>query len=82
MDIGVADHRTELVERDLAVLVLVGEQNGLVDDLLQLRVLQIIADHHLQNGEQLGVRDEPVVIHIVNSERNCFLCWFLEEEEN
>lgn len=47
MDIGVADHRTELVERDLAVLVFVGEQNGLVDDLLQLRVLQVIADHHL-----------------------------------
>lgn len=47
MDIGVTDYRTELVKRDLAVLVLVGEQNGLVDDLLQLRVLQVIADHHL-----------------------------------
>lgn len=34
MDVGVANDRTELVERDLAILVFVGEQNGLIDDLL------------------------------------------------
>lgn len=46
VDVGVAHHRAELFEGNFAVLVLVGEHNGLVDDLLQLGVLQVVADHH------------------------------------
>jgi len=46
---------------------LVGEENGLVDNLLKLSVFQVRADHHLQHLEQLAVADVPVVIHVVNS---------------
>lgn len=48
VNVGVAHHVAELLEGDLAVLVLVGEQDGLVNDLLQLRVLQVVAHHHLE----------------------------------
>lgn len=47
VDVGVAHHRAELLEGDFAVLVLVGEHDGLVDNLLQLGVFQVVADHHL-----------------------------------
>lgn len=46
VNVGIADHGTELLERDSAVLVLVGEHNRLVDYLLQLGVFQVVADHH------------------------------------
>lgn len=94
MYVSVAHHVAELLERDLAVLVLVGEQDGLVHDLLQLRVLQVVAHHHLQHLqqatlavttllvpsppsdtlrhtylEQFSVGDKPVVVHVVDTER-------------
>lgn len=47
--VGIADHAAELLEGDLAVLVAVREQDGLVHDLLELRVLQVVAHHHLQD---------------------------------
>ena len=40
MDAHVAHEGAELVEADLAVVVLVGELDRLVDDLLQLCILQ------------------------------------------
>jgi hypothetical protein len=49
MDIGIPDDGAEFLERDLSVLVFVSEQNGLVDDLLELRVLQVVPHHHLQH---------------------------------
>ena len=44
MDVGVADDVAKLLEADFSVLVFVGEEDGLVDDLLQLGVLQIGPD--------------------------------------
>lgn len=44
--IRIANNRTELVERDLAILILVRETDCLVHNLLQLRVFQIVAHHH------------------------------------
>lgn len=61
MYIRVAHHATELLERNLPVLVAVREQNGLVHDLLQLSVLQVVADHHLEDlqpWKQLSVAPE------------------------
>lgn len=48
MDVRVTHDCAELLETDLAVLILVGKEYSLVNDLLQLRVLQVVADHHLQ----------------------------------
>ena len=44
VDVGVADDGAKLLEIDFSVLVFVGEEDGLVDDLLQLGVLQIGPD--------------------------------------
>ena len=52
MHVGVAHDLAELLKVDLAVVVLVGEEDGLVDDLLELRVLQVGSHHHLEDLEQ------------------------------
>lgn len=64
VDIRIAHHVAELLERDLAVLVLVGEQDRLVHDLLQLRVLQVVAHHHLQD---LRTRSPVMYIYVDTS---------------
>ena len=67
-DVRVLDHLGEFLEADLAVAVEVGFHDGLVDNLLQLLVLQVTADHHLQDYEELAVADEAVTINIVDLE--------------
>ena len=67
--VRVPDDLAKLLKVDAAVLVLVGEEDRLVDDLLQLRVLQVGAHHHLQDLEQLAVADVAVVVDVVDSER-------------
>ena len=69
-DVEVADHDTELLEGDLAVEVSVGLDNGTVDELLQLHVVQVAANHHLEHLEELAVRDETIFVHVVNLERD------------
>lgn len=69
VNVRVADHGTELVERDSTVFVFVGEQDGFVDDLLQLRVLQVVAHHHFEHHEKFIVRNVTVVVHVVNAKR-------------
>ena len=64
-------HCAEFFERDLSVAVAVGEDDGLVDDLLQLCVLQVVADHHLEDVEELPVRDVTVLVHVVDLKRDC-----------
>lgn len=36
--------------------------------LLQLLVLQVAADHHLEHDEQLAVADEAVAVNVVDAE--------------
>ncbi len=67
MHVRVSHDLAELLEVDLSVVVLVGEEDGLVHDLLQLRVLQVGAHHHLEHLEQLAVADEAVVVDVVDS---------------
>ena len=45
MHAHVADDGAKLLKVNLAVVVLVGVLDGLVHDLLELRVLQVGADH-------------------------------------
>jgi len=42
-----------------------------VHDLLELLVLEVAADHHLEHQEQLAVGDEAVAVHVVHLERDC-----------
>ena len=67
MHVRVADDLAKLLKVDFAVFVLVGKEDCLVDDLLQLSVFQIGTHHHFQHLEELTVADVPVVINIVDS---------------
>lgn len=53
---------------ELSVLVLVSLDDGAIDELLQLHVVQVGADHRLQNVVQIRVRDEAVVVDVVHAE--------------
>ena len=67
-DIEVLDHLRELIEGDLSVLVGIGLYYGPINKLLQLDVVQVVADHHLQHLEELTVRDVAIIIDVVNLE--------------
>lgn len=49
--VSLSDNFTKLLETYFAVLITIDRPHGLVHNLLQLRVLQIGANHHLQNLE-------------------------------
>jgi hypothetical protein len=49
-------------------MVLVSLDNSSVHELLQLHIVKVVAHHHLQNGEELSVGDEPVAIDVINLE--------------
>ena len=67
-DIKVLDHFGEFLKADLAVHVLVGLDDGAVDQLLQLYVIQVVADHHLEHGKELTVRDVAIIVDVINLE--------------
>jgi hypothetical protein len=48
MNIRIANYRTEFVEGDFSILILIGKDNRLVNYLLQLGVFKIVANHHFQ----------------------------------
>lgn len=58
----------ELGEGYLSVEVLVGLNDRPVDQLLQLHVVQVVANHHLEHGEQLAVRNVAVIVDVVDLE--------------
>lgn len=66
--IKVADHNTELFKRDLSVEVSVSLHNGAIDKLLELDVIEVGADHHLEHLEELTVRNEAIVVDVVDLE--------------
>jgi len=61
-------HRTELLEGYPPVSVFVCVDDGFVDDLLQLGVLQVVPHHHLEDLEELPVGDVAVLVHVVDPE--------------
>ena len=76
-DIKVLDHLAELFERYLPIVVLVSLDNCAVHQLLQLHIIKVASNHHLQNSKELPVRDEAVVVNVINLESKTqfiFLC--------
>ncbi|CRK35674.1 hypothetical protein BN1708_001307, partial [Verticillium longisporum] len=67
-DVRVFHHLGELVKADLAVIVEIRLHDGLVDNLLELLVLEVAADHHLEHDEELAVADEAVAVNVVHLE--------------
>ena len=68
VDVRIAYDFAELLEVDLSILVFVRKEDGLVHNLLELRVLQVATHHHFKHLEQLPVADVPVIIYVVDSE--------------
>lgn len=58
----------KLFEGDFAVVVVVSLDDRAVDQLLQLHIVEVSANHHLEHGEELSVRDVAVVVNIVDLE--------------
>lgn len=56
----------EFFERDLPIKVLISLNNSSVHQLLQLDIVEVISNHHFQNGEKLSVRYESVVVYVIN----------------
>lgn len=61
---------TKLLKRDLSISVLVSIENGLVNNLLELLLCQVIANHGLQYLEELTITDETVLVYVVDTECN------------
>lgn len=61
----------KFLKRYFPIAVLVGEDDGLVDDLLQLGVLEISAHHHLEHLEELSIGYVVVLVHVVDPKRDC-----------
>ena len=67
-DIEVLDHIAELSEGYLAVKVLIGLHDGAINELLELSIVQVVTHHHLEDLEELTVRDIAIVVDVVNLE--------------
>ena len=68
VDLTSSNNFAKLFITNFPILVGVNRPDGLVYNLLELRVLQVVADHHLQHLEELAVGHEPVVVHVVDPE--------------
>jgi hypothetical protein len=58
----------KLSEGNLAIVVSVCTNNCTVDQLLQLIILKIIANHNLQNVEEITVADVSIVVQVIHAE--------------
>ena len=67
-NVPAVDDGAKLFKADPVVAILVGVHDRLVDDLLQLIVLEVVANHHLEHNEKLAVRDVAIAIHVVHAE--------------
>ncbi len=54
-DVEVADHDLELLEGDLSIEIGICLDNSAVDQLLQLCVVQVGANHHFEHLEQFTI---------------------------
>lgn len=67
-NVRILHHFRKLLKADLPIAILIGLHDRLVDDLLQLHILQVVADHHLQDDEELAVGDVSVAVDVVHLE--------------
>jgi len=68
VNVSIANHLTELLKADFSIIVFISKENSFVNNLLKLRVLQVVAHHHFQHLEKLSVGDISIVVYVVYSE--------------
>ena len=67
-NVQILDHVLELLKRNLAISVLVSLNDCSVHKLLQLHVVQVAANHHLEHLEKFAIGDEAIVVNVVDLE--------------
>ena len=67
-NVQVADHHTEFAEGDLTVEISVSLHNRPVHELLQLHIVKVASDHHLEHLKELAVWDETIVVDVIDLE--------------
>ena len=68
LNVKIFDHLAKLLEGDFPIVVLIRLDNGSIYQLLQLHFSQIASNHHLEDCEQLSIRDVTVSIQVVHLE--------------
>ena len=58
----------EFFEGEHAVVVSVSLNDGAVNELLKLHISEVSTHHHFKYSEKLTVRDEAVIVHIIDLE--------------
>ena len=67
-DVQILYHLAELLKGDHSVEIFVSLDDGSVDELLELSIVEIWPNHHLQHSKQFSVWDKAVVVHVVDLE--------------
>lgn len=62
------NHLAEIIIVNLASAALITFDNGSIHNLLQLDIVKILANHQLQNVEQISIGDEAILIFIIDVE--------------
>ena len=76
-DIRALHHPCELFKTDFPVPIHIRLHDRLVHNLLQLHILQVTTHHHLQNNEELAIRDITVAIDVVHLEGEAELLFLI-----
>ena len=67
-NVKVLNHVAEFFEGDLAIKVLVSLNDCPVHELLQLHIVQVSSNHHLKHSEEFAIRNESIVVNVVDLE--------------
>ena len=67
-NIQVLNHLTELLEADLSVEIFVCLDDSAIHELLELDIVQVASNHHLENSEELTVGDVTIIVNIIDLE--------------
>lgn len=62
------EHLAELVQRDLAILVLVSTLQGGACDHVELIFGKVLSHHQLEHTKELFLCDKAIIIYVINFE--------------
>ena len=67
-NIQVFNHICEFLEVDLSIKVFICSDDGSVNELLELNVIQVITNHHFEDCEQLTIWNKTVIVDVIDLE--------------
>ena len=67
-NVQVLNHLTELLEADLSIEIFVCLDDSAVHKLLELDIVQVASNHHLEYCEEFTVGDVTIIVNIIDLE--------------